>query len=89
MLCIHLMDSLDGFASVRRCEDLIAHVDAFYDEHLVFKLHFASDISGQPAIACVDLARFQRTCECAGQSAARGRNHVIECSCVRFKRIRA
>jgi hypothetical protein len=53
-------------------------------EHFVFGLNLAPDISRQPAVACVDLSRFQRAPEGAGQSAAGGSYDVIECRGVRL-----
>lgn len=86
---MYLVDALNSLASFNRGDDVIDDVNAFYHKDFVFDLDFASDIGRQAAIACIDLARFQRAAECAGQSATRGRNDVIQCGRMGRKRFGA
>lgn len=79
---VDLVDSFDGFAifSARTSVglQLIDDVDAFEDQHLVLDLDLAAHLGGQPALAGIDVARLQRTCQGAGESAACGGDQVID-----------
>jgi hypothetical protein len=57
----------------------VAHVDAFDQQHPVLGLDLAYSLNFVPLRIDVDLTRFQRAGEGAGQSAPGCRHHVVEC----------
>lgn len=87
VLRMDLVNSLDSFADIAWHDKMIDDVNAFYHKYVVFRLDLASDIGSQPAR--VNLARFQRAAECAGQSAACSGDNIVGRCCVRRKCFRA
>jgi hypothetical protein len=56
-------------------------MDAPDDQDASIEFNLTGDFRDQLAVACVNLARFQRTAKGAGQSAARSGHHIIQRSC--------
>jgi hypothetical protein len=56
----------------------VADTDALDHEHAVVEFDLADRLAGQPFLARVDVACFQRASEGAGQSAAGGGDDVVE-----------
>ena len=66
-------------------QEPIGNVDTLDEEYAVLLFDLAFDIGDQTIIACWYLARFQRASKSTGQSAAGGRDDVVECgSCGRL-----
>ncbi len=75
---MHLMDTLDGLHGCFRCFEVIEHVYAFYDQHIVFQLDLTPNIRGQSLVAGTNLTRFQRASEGARQSTAGSCNDIVQ-----------
>jgi hypothetical protein len=56
----------------------VVNVNPLDDQNLALELDLTSRLTGEPAIACVYLARLQRAPEGSRQSAAGGGNNVVE-----------
>jgi hypothetical protein len=56
----------------------VVNVNPLDDQNLALELDLTSRLTGEPAIACVYLARLQRAPEGSRQSAAGGGDNVVE-----------
>jgi hypothetical protein len=68
--------ALDDFARIFGGLKRELYMNTPNNEHAVYIFHFAASIRGQPAIACIDFARFQRASERAEHSPG-GRSHNV------------
>jgi hypothetical protein len=76
MESVHALDLVEVRVSVRL--DPVANVYPTQDQHSVGKLDLPARFGREPAPACVHPTRLQRAPQGAGESAGRGRHHVIE-----------
>jgi hypothetical protein len=74
---VELVHALDLLAPVRRNGEPVVNGDAPDHEHLVLEHHLADRLDFVALRIDIDVTRFQRAGEGAGQSAARGRHHVV------------
>ena len=81
--CVESVHALNLIAAVVRNGEPIVNGDALDDEHLFLEHHVADCLDLIALRIDIDVARFQRAGEGAGQSAASGRHHVIQRRCVR------
>ena len=77
--------ALDCFAPGFRGLQLVVRMNAPDDQDSALHFNFTGDFRSQPAVAGVNLARFQRTAKSAGQSPAGCGYHIIQRGCTRRK----
>jgi len=53
------------------------HVNAANDEYTLLRFHLPGHLRDQFSVACIDLARFQRTSKSAHHSTGGRRNHIV------------
>ncbi len=82
MLGVKAVYALNDFPGFRWRDNMINNVNAPDHRHAVFRLDFASDVSRQLFIACVDIARLQRASKSAGESTTGSGNDVVKRGCV-------
>ena len=75
---MHLQNSFDGIVDVVRDHEFVLGVYASQHEYVVVLLHLAGYLGDEVLCTDVYLARCQRTGKCAGESAARRRDHVVD-----------
>ncbi len=82
---VHALNSLAmGF----RGPQFVMRVDAADDQNVSVSFDFTGDFRNQPAVAGVNLARFQRTAKSAGRSPTCRRNNVVKSRRTRGKFVR-
>jgi hypothetical protein len=84
MFGVHFVNPFNGFPRFRRRVQVIDDVNPPDYQNIVFGFNLAGYFRRQMLVARVDFTRFQRASECADQSAARRRDHIIERRRVRF-----
>ena len=77
-VCMNGVNALDGLSLSLARLQFVMSVDAADDQHAAFHFNFSGDFRYQPAFACINLARFQRTSKSAGQSAACRSYYIIQ-----------
>lgn len=80
---VEAVHALNLIAAVVRNGEPIVNGDALDDEHLFLEHHLADRLDLVALRIDIDVARFQRAGEGAGQSAASGRHDVVQRCCVR------
>ena len=78
MVGVDGVDLLDDLALIFRRAQPVANKDSADDQHVAVQFDFASHFRDQLTVAGINLTRFQRAPEGAGQSSSRGGHHVIE-----------
>jgi hypothetical protein len=63
-------------------------VNAADNEDAILGFYFANGLGNQPCIRGIDVTRFQRASEGAGESAGCRRDYVVECGRMRLQHIR-
>jgi hypothetical protein len=63
---VHRVHSLDGFTLGFRRPQLVVRVDPADNQDSAIHFNFTGNFRSQPAIAGINLARFQRTAKSAG-----------------------
>jgi hypothetical protein len=81
------MDAFDRFAILFGSADCHRNMNAADNQHPVLGFNLATDIGGQAAFACIDLARLQRAPEGSHHSAARSSYDVIQGGCMRARQL--
>ncbi len=84
MLGMNAMHALNRVSRFRRRCEVIKNMNAPDHQYAIFQLDLASYFSRQLFVACVYLARLQRTSEGAGESTTCSGNNVVECGRVWF-----
>jgi hypothetical protein len=87
MVRVNPVDPLNRFSRLLGSAKLVVDRNPTDDENIVFELDLAHRFRRQSSVGGVDLARFQRTAESAGESARRSSNHVIQRGRMRWERV--
>ena len=75
---MHLQNSFDGIVDVVRDHEFVLGVYASQHEYVVVLLDLAGYLGDEVLCTDVYLARCQRTGKCAGESATRRRDDVVD-----------
>ncbi len=78
MLGVNAVHAVNGFPSFQRRSEVINNMNASDHQYAIFCLDLASDFGRQLFIAGVDLARFQRASEGAGESTTGRSNDKVQ-----------
>ena len=58
---VDLVDAIDNGPGIFRGDQAHLDMDSADDQHAVFRLNLTGNLTRQPPVAGIDLARFQRT----------------------------
>jgi len=84
-LDMQVVDAFDNFPLVLAGTQTVVGVNAFQHEHVTVQFNFTGNFRSQVQVAGIDLARFQRTPEGPGQSAARRSYNIVKSGRSRWK----
>jgi len=79
---VDLMDALYNGPGFFRRDEAHLDMDPPDDQHSVLSLNLTGNLSRQPPVAGIDLARFQRTSKSAQHSTRGGGDNIIKRRCV-------
>jgi hypothetical protein len=80
------MNALDHFTLCLRGTQHVVCVDSPDHQHIItIELDLSRDLANEIPLTGINLTSLQRTAEGSSQSATRGRNDIVQRSCVRWK----
>jgi len=84
---MHRVDLVDAFYDgprFFRCDQAHLDMDSPDNQHAVFSLNFTSNLSCEPTVASIDVARFQRTSKGTEHSTSSRCDYIVDRRSVGF-----